>query len=145
MSTRNFQDNFVAYIAAMVTIGLIVMGASFWYQLRGNSAATPPMAYTKFGPYEVQVQNSTISASISLETDPDDVDWVRQNRASLDVIFQSVLAKADPQRLGGEYTIEMMQDALLDAANQDLHTNNLKIAVILTDFLLLPRPDEPNR
>jgi flagellar basal body-associated protein FliL len=138
MSIRTSQDNFVAYVSAAVVVVLLVVGTIVWYQFRQPEVVTPTMSYTTFGPYQVQVQELTISAGISVQTETENSDWVKQNRAKLEVIFQSVLAKSDPQKMKSQHGIEMLQDALKDAANQDLQTDHV-MAVLLTDFMLEPR------
>jgi flagellar basal body-associated protein FliL len=138
MSIRTSQDNFVAYVSAAIAVVLMVVGMIAWYQFHQTEVVPPTMAYTTFGPYQVQMQELTISASISVQTEAGNGDWAKQNRAKLEVIFQSVLAKVDPEKIKNKHGIEMLQDSLKDAANQDLQTNNV-VAVLLTDFLLEPR------
>jgi hypothetical protein len=131
------QDNSVAYIAATVSIGLIITFAFAWYHFKGPGANLPNVAFAKFGPYQVLTPKFGILTSISVETGPDNIPWAMQNKTRLDVIFQMVLAKSDPQPINGENSMQMVQEALRNAANQDLHTDNVQ-AVWLTDYVLQP-------
>ncbi|MFI4939575.1 MAG: hypothetical protein ACHP7O_04415 [Burkholderiales bacterium] len=140
MSNPASQDNFVAYCAAVVVAGLVAIFLFTWTQLRTPDDVHPAVAYAKFGPYLVQTQKFEITTTIAVGTGMDSSRWALEQKKNLDVIFQMVLAKADPRRMAGKNGVQIMQDSLRDAANQYLHTNNIE-SVFLTNFMLRTRDE----
>jgi flagellar basal body-associated protein FliL len=138
MSNPVSQDNFVAYCAAVVVAGLVAIFLFTWSQLRTPGDVQPVMAYAKFGPYLVQTQKFEITTTIAVGTGMDSARWAKQQKKNLDVVFQMVLAKADPRLIAGKNGMQTMQDSLRDAANQYLHTNNIE-TVFLTNFIMRRR------
>jgi len=133
------RENSVAYAAAAVVfIGMIAILAFFWNQAKKHDAVAPTVAFAKFGPYQVQTQNYEVLASFAVVTGTENAGWAMENKANLDVIFKTAMTKSDPQSTNGRNAMEVLQDALKDEANQDLHTKNVK-AVFLTSYIRRPR------
>jgi len=132
------RDNLFAYMAAgVVFVALVVIFVIIWNKATKSSAA-PTVAFAKFGPYQVETQNSEVLASIAVETAVKDADWAMENKRDLDVIFKTVLAKYDASSSNDPNGMELVQEALRDEANRDLHTNIVQ-AALLTNYVLRRR------
>jgi flagellar basal body-associated protein FliL len=138
MSKAVSQDNLVAYVAAAVVVSLVSIFVFTWSQTRSNSPPTREVSYSQFGPYQIETQNFSISASLAVETDRDDASWPNSNRQTLNIIFKKVLADTDVKTLKAANGLQLLQDALTKGCATELHTKNVK-AVILTDFVVQTR------
>jgi flagellar basal body-associated protein FliL len=121
MSKANSQDNFVAYIAAVV-VALAGIFIFAWSHLNVSftNPAKPQIAYAQFGPLDVQ-------------TSTGDAEWTIRNRALLNVIFKKILADTDANTVKAPNGMQILQDALRKGANAAMGTQNVQ-AVLLTGF-----------
>jgi flagellar basal body-associated protein FliL len=127
------QDNFFAYIVAAIVVALVVIFVIVWSQVRSNAPAVPEVAYSKFGPFQIETQHFSISAALSVQTSVSDADWPAQNRKSLNTIFKTVLAQTDVKIFKDPNGEQQLQEALKKACETEMHTNTVQ-AVVLTDF-----------
>ncbi|HSY28443.1 MAG TPA: hypothetical protein VK832_13120 [Burkholderiaceae bacterium] len=138
MSNAVAQDNFVAYVAAAVVVSLVSIFVFTWSQTRSNAPPVPEISYSQFGPYQIETQNFSISASLAVETTRDDAAWPNSNRQTLNIIFKKVLADTDMKTLKAVNGLQLLQDALTRGCDTELHTKYVK-AVLLTDFVVQTR------
>jgi len=132
MSKTGSQDNFVAYIAAAVVIGLVGVFVLTWNHLKSPTVSTG-IAYAKFGPYRVETQTFALSATLVVQTDTGDADWPNRHKDALNVIFRKVLADTDAGTIKSPNRMQLLQDALTRASNTGLNTKVVQ-SVLLTDF-----------
>lgn len=136
---KSSQDNFVAYIAAAVVVCLAGIVMFTWNQVRiAHDATRPHVAFTKFGPYQIETQTYALRASLTVQTSLDDANWAENNRKSLDVVFKKVLADADAQTMRMPNTLLDLQQALTNGCEATFHTKTVQ-AVLLTDFTFQTR------
>jgi flagellar basal body-associated protein FliL len=127
------EDNFFAYITAAIVVGLVIAFVIVWSVVRSNSPASADISYEKFGPYQIEAQHYSISATLSVQTNHSDSDWPKMNRKSLNTIFKTVLAQTDVKIFKEPNGEQQLQDALKKACEIEMHTNKVQ-AVVLTDF-----------
>jgi flagellar basal body-associated protein FliL len=134
MSKANSQDNFVAYIAAVV-VALAGIFIFAWSHLNVSftNPAKPQIAYAQFGPLDVETQNFTLTTSLAVQTSTGDAEWTIRNRALLNVIFKKILADTDANTVKAPNGMQILQDALRKGANAAMGTQNVQ-AVLLTGF-----------
>jgi flagellar basal body-associated protein FliL len=138
MSKATSQDNFVAYITAAVVVSLVCIFVFTWSQTRSRSQARPEFSYSLFGPYQIETQNFSISASLAVQTSRGDAGWPNSNRQTLNIIFRKVLADTDLKTIKAPDGLQRLQDALTKGCDTELHTNLVQ-AVLLTDFVVQSR------
>lgn len=138
MSKASSQDNFFAYVAAAVVVSLVSIFVFTWSQVRTVAPARPEVAYSKFGPYQIENQNFSISTTITVQTGLGDARWPISNRQNLNVIFRKVLADTDLKTLRSPHGLQQLQDSLTKACNTEMHTTAVQ-AVWLTDFAVQER------
>jgi hypothetical protein len=136
------QDNFFAYIVAAIVVGAVVVFVIVWSQIRSNSPAIPDVSYSKFGPYQIETQRVSITATLTVQTSSYDADWPNINRKTLNTIFKKVLAETDVKILRDPNGVQLLQDALKKACVTEMHVDNVE-AVFLTDFSFQTR-DPPS-
>ncbi|MDR3482130.1 MAG: flagellar basal body-associated FliL family protein [Burkholderiaceae bacterium] len=138
ISKASSQDNFVAYIAAVVVLSLVAIFVFTWSQTRTVEPARPQISYTKFGPYQIETQNFSIATTLAVQTSSSDSRWPTSNKDVLNVIFRKVLAGTDMKTLRSPNGLQSLQEALTEASNNAMHTNFVQ-AVWLTDFVFQAR------
>lgn len=131
------QDNFFAYVAAAVVVVLVVIFVFTWSQTRSHSNE-PQVSFSPFGPYQIETEKLSISASLSVQTSRSDASWPNSNRQTLNNIFKRILATTDPKVLKTANGLQQLQDALTKGCDDELHTNYVQ-AVLLTDFVAQSR------
>jgi|GEM_PF-3457199 flagellar basal body-associated protein FliL len=128
------QDNFVAYIAAAVVICLAGIFLFTWSQVRAaHDANKPHVAFTKFGPYQIESQAFAMNASLVVETSLDDSSWAEKNRKDLDIVFKRVLADADAKSLRSPKNLSTLQDTLVKTCDSTFGGHVVQ-AILFTDF-----------
>jgi flagellar basal body-associated protein FliL len=129
------KDNFLAYLIAVVVIGLAAISLFVWsHRAKTERVEVPQVSYSKFGPYQVEAQNYSIAASLSVETNADDAAWAKENQKALDTVFRKLLADSvDSGTLKSPKGLQNLQDALVKGSNAALGTNRVQ-GVLLTDF-----------
>jgi flagellar basal body-associated protein FliL len=127
------QDNFFAYIVAAIVVALVVVFVIVWSQVRSNAPATPEVSYSKFGPYQIETQHFSITATLSVQTSQDDADWPNTNRKTLNTLFKKVFLETDAKVLRDPNGVQILQDALKKESEAEFHTHSVQ-AVYLTDF-----------
>lgn len=137
MSKVSSQDNFVAYVAAAVVVSLVSIFVFTWSQTRTNVPAKPEVSYSKFGPYVVENQNYSVTATITVQTSREDASWPNSNRQTLNVIFKKVLANIDAKTLKSPNNLQLIQDALIKGCDDAMPAKHVQ-AVLLTDFVIEP-------
>jgi flagellar basal body-associated protein FliL len=134
MSKASSQDNFVAYVAATVVVALAAIFIFTWSQVRNVNQIKPTVAYAKFGPYQVETQNYSLTVSLAVQTSIADSDWANDNRQLLNVILKKILANIDIQAAKAPNGLQSVQDALRQGCNAGMSTNIVQ-AVLLTNFV----------
>lgn len=135
MSKTHASDNFVAYIAAAVVIGLLSVLVFY-----GNHIWSTPdqvrhhIGYVKFGPLRVETQRFSLKVSLAVQTSSDDSAWATDNRELLGVIFSKVLADIDADAIKAPQSMQTLEEALKKGCNTVMSTNKVQ-AVRLTDFV----------
>ena len=109
-----------------------------WSQTRPPALPTPNVSYSKFGPYQIETQNFSITTTISVQTSRGDAAWPNSNRQTINVIFRKVLAATDVKTLKSPNRLQLLQNALTEACNTEMHTKYVQ-AVWLTDFVVQVR------
>lgn len=134
-SNAKSTDNFLVYLIAVVVLGLAAISLFVWsHNRKSDHVVVTRLTYSKFGPYQVEAQNYSIAASLSVQTDADDADWAKENQKSLDTVFKKLLAdNVDSGTLKTPNGLQNLQDALAKGSNAALGTNRVRI-VLLTDF-----------
>jgi flagellar basal body-associated protein FliL len=127
------EDNFFAYITAAIVVVLVIVFVIAWSVIRSNSTPAADISYAKFGPYQIETQHYSISATLSVQTTQGDSDWPGKNRKMLNTIFKTVLGQADVKIFKDPSGEQQLQDALKKACNTEMHTNAVQ-AVVITDF-----------
>jgi len=138
MSKTSSQDNLFAYVAAAVVVSLVAIFVFTWSKARSVDSFRPEVAYSKFGPYQVETQNFSITASIAVQTSRGDATWPDSNRQTLNVIFKKVLAATDMKILKSPNGLQQLQEALTAGCNAEMHAQHVQ-AILLTDFVVEPR------
>lgn len=133
MAKTGSQDNFVAYVAAAIVIGLVSIFVLSWNYLKTSGKVVPEIAYAKFGPYRIETQAFSLTATIAVQTSAADTDWANRHREAINVVIKKVLADSDPNTIKAANRLEILQDALAKACNGALNTKAVQ-AVLLTDF-----------
>jgi flagellar basal body-associated protein FliL len=138
-------DNFLIFLIAIVVIALAAISAVVWMRAKNaNYVQAPQFSFSKAGPYQVESQYYTISATLSVQTGEDDAGWVRENQKTLDTVFKKLLAdNVDTGTTKTPAGLQKLQDALAAGSNQVLGSNHVQ-AVLLTDFKLETR-DQPQQ
>jgi flagellar basal body-associated protein FliL len=134
-SNAKSTDNFLVYLIAVVVLGLAAISLFVWsHNRKSDHVVVTRLTYSKFGPYQVEAQNYSIAASLSVQTDADDADWAKENQKSLDTVFKKLLAdNVDSGTLKTPNGLQTLQDALAKGSNAALGTNRVR-TVLLTDF-----------
>jgi hypothetical protein len=127
------QDNFFAYITAAIVVGLVIIFVIAWSIIGSNSPPAADIAYSKFGPYQIETQHYSITATLSVQTTRGDSDWPAINQKTLNTVFKSVLAQTDVKVFKDPDGEKKLQDALKKACETEMHTNKVQ-GVVLTDF-----------
>jgi flagellar basal body-associated protein FliL len=136
------RDNFVAYIAAAVVVCLAAIFLFTWNQVRASHDITKPhVAFTKFGPYQIESQAFAMRVSLVVQTSLDDSSWPEKNRKDLDVVFKRALADADPKIVRSPNNLTTLQDVIVKACNSTFN-NHVVQAVMFTDFTYQARDEE---
>jgi len=127
------QENFFAYVAAAVVIGLVSIFVLSWSHLKTSGKLASEVSYTRFGPYRIDTQNYSLTASLAVQTSGDDAGWAEHNREALNVIFKQVLAGSDPKSIKAPNRLQILQDALMKACSNAFGPKIVQ-SVFMTDF-----------
>ena len=139
MSKTTERDNFFAYAAATVVVCLAVIFFFTWSQTRAHTRTVEPeVSYAPFGPFQIETQKLSISASLAVQTSRADASWPNSNREILNTVFKHVLESTDPNVLKSPKGLQQLQDALTKGCDDELHTDMVQ-AVLLTDFVAQSR------
>jgi len=136
------QDNLVAYIAAAVVVCLAAIFLVTWTQTRNAHDATKPqVAYTKFGPYQIESQAFAMHVSLVVQTSLDDSSWPEKNRKDLDVVLKRTLANVDPKVIRSPNNLTKLQDIIVKACDATFN-NQVVQTILITDFTYQARDEE---
>lgn len=134
------RDNFIAILIAAVVVALAAISAFVWTHARQSDyVEKPQLSSTTLGPYQVESQNYSIAARLSVQTSADDADWVKTNQKTLDTVFKNLLAEnVSTSTVKSQHGLQDLQDALTKGSNAELGGKRVQ-AVLLTDFSVQTR------
>jgi flagellar basal body-associated protein FliL len=129
------QDYSIVYAVGIALFCLILGFVLVSSGLRHSQRVKSTVAYAHLEPVLVRVQGYAFSASIAIQTSAGDAKWAARNRHTLSDLFQTEMAKANPQQLRAPNGLLPLQETLKQAANTALHTEQVQ-NVLITDFLM---------
>ena len=136
------RDNTFAYVAAAVVVCLAGIFLFTWNQVRASHDANKPhVAFTKFGPYQIESQSFAMNASLVVQTSLDDSDWAEKNRKDLDVVFKRALSDADPKVVRSPNNLSTLQQVLEKSCDSTFN-NHVVQKVMFTNFTYQARDEQ---
>lgn len=130
------QENTVAYMLAAT---LIVVSIAFgvWWKFFHVDDPLRNVEFTKFGPYQIETQNYSLAATLSIQTTHDDGEWPKRNRGKINVLFENILSATPLEQMRSSTGLSELQDDLRAEVRRTFGSNVVQ-AVLLTDFLIQP-------
>lgn len=135
MATSKAQrENTFAYIVAAALVVIIAL-AGVWWKFFHIDGPDTSIEFTKFGPYQIETQDYSLAATLSVKTTQSSGEWPKRNRAKLNVIFENILSAIDVKAIKSADGLANLQEKLKTVANDQMKVDDIQ-AVVFTDWLM---------
>lgn len=132
--TRPGRD-FIAYAVGIALLCMVTISVLTWQGKNLFQGETrPQIAYVHFGPLVVEAHGHAYRASISVQANRNDSQWMTRNATIVGNIMQQTFASVAPASLQSAKGLESMQGLLKNNINAALDAPRVQ-EVWITDFI----------
>ena len=130
------NDTRIAYYAG-ITVTCLVLGflVGWGYLKVSQPRAGADVAFAVIGPLNISTQGHSLSATLALQTSPDDADWAKKNTPALSAALRQALFDTDPKIMRTPAGLVSLQSALAQTLNGSSDQPRVQ-QVLFTDLTL---------
>ena len=130
------NDTRIAYYAA-ISVACLVLGfiIGWGYFKVMQQRVDADVAFTIIGPLNISTQGYSFSATLALQTRPDDADWAKKNTRALTDALHQALSDTDPETMRTPAGLVTIQNGLARMLNSSSDQSRVQ-QVMFTDFIL---------
>lgn len=138
-SAKSGQDRFAIYAAVIV---FLILGAATYFVYQNRVAGRNPanLTYVELKQTIVNDQGAVARLAVTVQVNIGDEDWLRENEASMNVLFRKELTVFDIDILRDKAGILEFQEELKRKINFQLKTDKVQ-SVMFTELLLQDQHD----
>ncbi len=133
-SAKSGQDRFAIY-AAFVVFVIIGIAAFVLYKHRMETLNTANLTYVELKQSIVNDQGAVARVAVTVQVNAEDEGWLKDNEASMNVLFRKELTVVDVNTLREKAGIVEFQDELKRKINFQHKTDKVQ-SVMFTELLL---------
>ena len=131
------NDNLVVFLSVIAFSAIfgVLLAWVYFYQ-KQQQLASPDQSYTKLGTVRFQMPDFSVRATLALQSNNDDQEWVNQNKPKLQKFLETRLQDAKPDSLvsSSPQKLQQLQRTLTDDLNKTFPEAHVQ-QVLFTEFL----------